>query len=146
MYSLYLAVTFQLLWILCAVADTQEDLCGIVAATDIGSIYGDWSCDAGGQTTTNPCYPSVWNGTTCQNITGSWEVTEISLNGLGMSETIPTSIQSFNSFLTLLTFSNNALDTSIPSSVGALTALEVVDFSYNSLTGSIPTAIVRCQH
>ena len=41
-------------------------LCGMVSATNVGSVYSEWSCTTDGLTETNPCNTSaVWRATTC---------------------------------------------------------------------------------
>ena len=54
--------------VLCfADASVQDNgICGMIAATDIGSIvsYEEWSCSSDGITSTDPCI-AAWSGITC---------------------------------------------------------------------------------
>ena len=41
-------------------------LCGMVSATNVGSVYSEWSCTTDGLTETNPCITNaIWRGMTC---------------------------------------------------------------------------------
>ena len=46
---------------------TDVGMCGLIAATNVESIYSQWSCDGSGLTTTAPCDGStaLWSGVTC---------------------------------------------------------------------------------
>ena len=49
------------------VVRATDQMCDIIAATNIQSIsgYSQWSCTAGGVTSTTPCSAPVWNGLGC---------------------------------------------------------------------------------
>ena len=73
---LLLCLLLYLCPVITATPTAQDNgLCGIVAATNIQSIYSNWSCTTAGSTTTNPCTVPVWNGVGCSGNT----VTQISV-------------------------------------------------------------------
>ena len=64
-------------------------LCGLIAATNIHSIsgYSQWSCTAGGYTSTTPCLAPVWPGIICSGINVvNLNLTSIALTGLSFLE------------------------------------------------------------
>lgn len=79
-----------------------------------------------------------WIGITCN---GDGQVTEIVLEGNNMTGSL-TTVQ-FESFpyLKKLCLAENVLTSAIPSAIGTLTSLQILDLSYTSFTSSIPTEI-----
>mmetsp|Transcript_7755 Transcript_7755/g.11455 ORF Transcript_7755/g.11455 Transcript_7755/m.11455 type:complete len:922 (+) Transcript_7755:242-3007(+) len=79
-----------------------------------------------------------WIGITCND---DGQVTEIVLEGNNMSGSLTTlQFESFP-YLKKLCLADNALTSAIPSGIGALTSLQILDLSYTSFTSSIPTEI-----
>jgi len=88
---------------------TAEDIgfCGFIAATNIASIYSEWSCTSSGETSTDPCGTPGWTGVeTCSGSGPAY----ISIEYLGLNGTIP-------------------------STLGCLTSIEYLYLDHNSLTG-----------
>ena len=88
-----------------AATSTDIGLCGFIAATNIESIFSQWSCDSSGVTTTDPCDPT-WDGIACSRS----EPSEINVQGEGLRG-------------------------SIPSTFGSLTAMDYLYLDSNCLTG-----------
>ena len=40
-------------------------ICGFIAATNVESMYSDWSCNVTGLTFTDPCMIPNWPGVSC---------------------------------------------------------------------------------
>ena len=110
-------------------ADESTGLCGVIAATDIGTHLSEWVCDS---------KPSAcsWRGVTCSG----GHVRAVNVSYVGLSGTLPTSIGKLI-YLTSLTLSKNKLQGSIPSSWMTLTALRSLVLSSNSLTNVVPDMI-----
>ena len=90
--------------VLCpTVQDTA--LCGIVASTNVGSVYTEWSCNSAGVPLTDPCGtlsdPS-WRMLICAN----GEVTGIT-NFTGFSGSFPSSVNGLSSLRELSMFDND---------------------------------------
>jgi Leucine rich repeat len=79
-----------------------------------------------------------WQGIRCN---GSGMVQEIHQTGKNLTQNIPPEILVFAPTLKVLDLSGNALGGTIPTSIGALHALEELYLSSNSLTGSVPATI-----
>ena len=62
---LWFVTSFYLMSFSVANTSFQDDaMCGLVASTNIETLYTMWSCDTGGSVTSDPCIGS-WTGTTC---------------------------------------------------------------------------------
>ena len=84
-------------------------------------------------------------GVTCGTNGGSAtyeSVIQISLNGLSLTGTIPSSIGSMTS-LTSIDLSYNSLSGTIPSSIGLLTLLTSLNVMSNRLAGHIPSTFSK---
>lgn len=67
-------------------------------------------------------------------------VSKLALNGKSLTGKIPTQLGALRG-LTVLNLSQNQLTGAIPTQIGDLAALENLDLGYNQLTGSIPTQV-----
>ena len=77
-------------------------LCGLVASTNISSLYSDWACNTNGNTVGNPCNPK-WYGLTCTDGDDDDDdtVTQIILDNTTVAGTIPSSLGSMSKVLSL---------------------------------------------
>ena len=103
------------------------------------AAYGrsGWSC-SDGVPDEQICSLStpMWGGVLCN---AGW-VISISLSGLGMTGSIPTSV-GLLSRLNTLDLHSNAIVGVIPSSFGFLDRLQSLRLDYNSLSGRVPSTI-----
>ena len=84
-----------------------------------------------------------YHGVTCGAVSGSAayeSVTGITLFNLSLTGTIPSSIGSLTS-LQIMDLSYNRLNGTMPSSIGSLTLLTSINLSINRLAGTIPSSI-----
>lgn len=65
-------------------ASTDSALCGFIAATNIETIYSEWSCNSSGLTVTDPCGDVQWPGITCLGQSG---LSFITLSRIGLRGT-----------------------------------------------------------
>jgi serine/threonine protein kinase/Leucine-rich repeat (LRR) protein len=79
--------------------------------------------------------PCEWFGVTCDGVF----VTELNLASLGLSAKIPTEIGRLTT-MQILDLSHNSLLGTLPSTVGSLVDLVSIDVSNNVLTGTIPAS------
>lgn len=122
-------------------------LCAMASAMRGLTIYNGG--DASKWNTTAQCRPSStivpswcgWSGVTCSNST--FLVTDISLSGQSLNGSIPTSIAALNASLRSFDISSNPLTHTLPSQLGALTALTFLSVASTGITGSIPSAFAR---
>ena len=56
-------------------------VCGLISATNIQSVYSQWSCTTLGVTSTAPCSSPVWPGLGCSGT----NIASIILNGFGIA-------------------------------------------------------------
>ncbi len=98
-----------------------DPICAFIAATNIENIYSMWSCNASGQPVTDPCNV-VWIGLKC---TGS-NISSISLSSMGLVGTITPAIGELLS-LSYIKINDGNLSSSIPSSIGSLSNLQVLN-------------------
>ena len=106
------------------VSDMNMGLCGLVAATNIGILNSQWSCNEYGVTTTDPC-ATFWNFVACT----SGNITSISFP--------PMSLNGKQEFVVVcLLYNNYTIDTgTLPSSIGHLTKLTSLLIGGNSISG-----------
>ena len=62
---LLLIILLVYIWI-CVDCNENVTICSLVAATNIESLYSEWSCTSGGVPKTSPC-ANNWNGLVCSN-------------------------------------------------------------------------------
>eukprot|EP01036_Dinobryon_divergens_P043707 gene43707-58234_t len=115
-------------------------MCDIRAALNVQYTEG-WQCINGGMVPrSNICH---WQGVGCNE---GGKVTALHLNGSTLSEsvvlsgTIPTTIGAL-SYLSVLELYRNSITGSIPSTLSLLTSLTRLDLHRNSLIGTIPTSL-----
>ncbi|KAL4282876.1 hypothetical protein GQ457_16G027990 [Hibiscus cannabinus] len=84
--------------------------------------------------------PCSWRFIKCNPNNG--RVSEISLDGLGLSGKIGKGLQKLE-YLKVLSLSRNNFSGTISRAFGVLNGLERLDLSYNSLSGSIPSSFVN---
>ena len=129
-----------LAWLAPVHASTPQDtgMCGFIAATNMESLFSEWSCTVGGLTSTDPCVSgSEWPGVIC----AGGVVTELNCTSLGLTGTLPTSISQFTN-LVVLDLGFNELYGSIPSSVSFLyESLSALRLHHNSLSGEVPDSL-----
>jgi len=121
----------------------DNPLCALKAATNIenlvtqGTLSG-WECD-GMLPTTNYC--DGWTGVSCFNTSAPYpfntSVGALSLSGIGLIGSLPSQIGNMP-YLSVLDVSRNSLASDIPSEIGGLTGAIAVDLSFNDFTSSIP--------
>ena len=96
--------------------------------------------------TVNPCLEQ-WEGVVCsfdcsENISSTCVIMELNLTNMNLVGTIPVQLPILLPELEELILSNNALLTGfIPTSLGFLCNLTILDLSYNKLSGVIPSQI-----
>ena len=99
---IFLGISF--IWLIVALVEksvvfaevnSNNGICNFIASTNIESVYSEWSCNATGQTITNPCDP-VWRGLGCNTYTPSGVITLIDLNLL-INGTLPDGIGQLSS-------------------------------------------------
>ena len=125
--------------LLCDIVDTWANL-GVSS-----DLYG-WHCTSG-LPTSDPCQnKGAWKGLFCEGVgvnnLANSSVTVIDLSGdyvvnPSESSTIPSNIGALDQ-LKLLDVSNNGLSGTLPISIGQLIKLEQLDLSSNSLSGDMP--------
>jgi Leucine rich repeat N-terminal domain len=136
--TLLCLVTFALISVLSASMVTKEELYheernSLIQLRDslssIVNLHSNW--------TGPPCYKghSRWIGIMCS---GS-NVVGIVLEGIQLTGSLPPGVLSNVTYLSNLSFRNNALHGNLPNLDG-LMYLQIADFSLNRFSGSIPTA------
>jgi hypothetical protein len=95
-------------------------------------LHGNW--------TGPPCHKnsSQWSGITCSN----WHVVGLVLEGVQLTGSLPPAFLQNITFLANLSFRNNSIYGPLPN-LSNLVHLESVFFSYNRLTGSIPSEYIE---
>ncbi|XP_024455049.2 probable inactive receptor kinase At2g26730 isoform X1 [Populus trichocarpa] len=95
-------------------------------------LHGNW--------TGPPCHKnsSQWSGITCSN----WHVVGLVLEGVQLTGSLPPAFSQNITFLANLSFRNNSIYGPLPN-LSNLVHLESVFFSYNRLTGSIPSEYIE---
>lgn len=95
-------------------------------------LHGNW--------TGPPCHKnsSQWSGITCSN----WHVVGLVLEGIQLTGSLPPVFLQNITFLANLSFRNNSIYGPLPN-LSNLVHLESVFFSYNRLTGSIPSEYIE---
>ncbi|KAF9683741.1 hypothetical protein SADUNF_Sadunf04G0045900 [Salix dunnii] len=95
-------------------------------------LHGNW--------TGPPCHKnsSQWSGITCSN----WHVVGLVLEGIQLTGSLPPVFLQNITFLANLSFRNNSINGPLPN-LSNLVHLESVFFSYNRLTGSIPSEYIE---
>ncbi|KAJ6707243.1 LEUCINE-RICH REPEAT RECEPTOR-LIKE PROTEIN KINASE PXC1 [Salix viminalis] len=95
-------------------------------------LHGNW--------TGPPCHKnsSQWSGITCSN----WHVVGLVLEGIQLTGSLPPVFLQNITFLANLSFRNNSIYGQLPN-LSNLVHLESVFFSYNRLTGSIPSEYIE---
>lgn len=95
-------------------------------------LHGNW--------TGPPCHKnsSQWSGITCSN----WHVVSLVLEGVQLTGSLPPAFLQNITFLANLSFRNNSINGPLPN-LSNLVHLESVFFSYNRLTGSIPSEYIE---
>ena len=119
----------------------DQSLCDLATSLNPAARgRGGWQC-LGSTPSTPICSGSTssWGGVACNN----GNVVSISLSGLKLSGTTPTSIGLLSSLTTLL-IGRNSFTSSIPSELGQLKLLATIDLSVNSITGYVPKTL--CSH
>ena len=137
------------LMVMCLIPAVKADpICDIIAATNIESVFTQWSCTTNGTTSTDPCMSPVWDGVTCtgdnivaiamdnSSLTGEYVIYLYIciLTCMSVAGTLPSTIGSLTA-LTSLQINVTELSGSIPPSIGSITSLSNLDFSYNNLNG-----------
>jgi len=111
-------------------------LCELMEATGGALSSFGWRCRSG-YPTSRLCRSS-WEGVTCDS-SGEYVLT-IELASYQLSGTIPTSLGLMTT-LTVLDLSKNSFTGFVPSSLEYLTDVTSLDLSYNFFSGTIPSAI-----
>ncbi|XP_011035435.1 PREDICTED: probable inactive receptor kinase At2g26730 isoform X2 [Populus euphratica] len=95
-------------------------------------LHGNW--------TGPPCHKnsSQWSGISCSN----WHVVGLVLEGVQLTGSLPPAFLQNITFLANLSFRNNSIYGPLPN-LSNLVHLESVFFSYNRLTGSIPSEYIE---
>lgn len=63
-------------------SNQEKGLCGLIKATNIESIYTEWSCTTVGVTVTDPCRSNyMWTGLKCSNK----KIISININNIGLT-------------------------------------------------------------
>ncbi|GMI96077.1 hypothetical protein like AT3G28040 [Hibiscus trionum] len=114
----------------------NDDVLGLIVfksdIKDPSSYLQSWNEDDN-----SPC---SWRFIKCNPING--RVSEISLDGLGLSGKIGKGVQKLE-FLKVLSLSGNNFSGTIGRTFGVLHRLERLNLSYNNLSGSIPSSFVN---
>ena len=103
-----------------------------------------WAITTGRPAPPQPYY-CYFNGVKCTADgckKDSYYVSDISLNGLSLSGTLPTEIGHF-SRIKSFSISNNVLAGSIPSEIGMWSSITSLSLDSNSLTGAVPNSITQ---
>ena len=108
--------------------------------TNYASDGYPWNFTTG--VTINPCL-SFWQGIACY---GTCHVKMIELIDLNLDGTLPESIGLFPHLTTLWIAQNDQLTGTIPSTVGNLTNLQLLDLYSNALTGTVPLSLFNLSH
>ena len=114
---------------------TENILCDIVAATNVGEKLSDWSC-INGVTDKSVCGGTPWTGVGCDF---NHMIASITLSSQQLKGTLPSSLAGLGS-LSMLSLGYNSLSGTIPSSYGILGSLQLLDLKYNNLHGVIPSS------
>nr|KYP64858.1 putative LRR receptor-like serine/threonine-protein kinase At1g12460 family [Cajanus cajan] len=114
----------------------NDDVLGLIVFKsdlhDPSSNLASWNEDDA-----NPC---SWQFVQCNPVSG--RVSEVSLDGLGLSGKIGRGLEKLQ-HLTVLSLSHNNLSESISPSLTLSNSLERLNLSHNALSGSIPTSLVN---
>lgn len=113
-----------------------DPICGFIAATNIESIYSEWSCFPNGSSVTSPCSQPNWRGLDCE---GKGTVRILFLkNNSDLMGTLSPDIGRLQD-LHQLKIVNTKVAGSIPATFGLLTNIRELVLRVNFLTGSIPS-------
>ena len=100
-------------------------LCGMVSATNVGSVYSEWSCTTDGLTVTNPCIVSdSWDAITCDD------------RGHVNSIVFSNELTGVFAFLSFVNWDGIYVLGSIPPSLGRLSTLTYINFEGNDFRSS----------
>ena len=110
--SLFILVTQFTLTVGTSYSTLQDtSLCAFIAATNVESLFTDWSCTPSGTVTTNPC-TTFWSKVTC---TSNTYIVELDLGAQPMIGTVPDALGSLSTvtFLGLYYTSLHGLSNSL---------------------------------
>ncbi|KAK6255307.1 hypothetical protein SCA6_016612 [Theobroma cacao] len=114
----------------------NDDVLGLIVfksdIKDPSSYLDSWNEDDN-----SPC---SWRFIKCNPVNG--RVSEVSLNGLGLSGKIGKGLQKLQ-YLKVLSLSHNNFSSSISPELGLIGSLERLNLSHNSLSGRIPSSFVN---
>jgi len=114
----------------------QQPLCGFVAATNIADIHSEWECDKDGNYVTNPCGDPQWPGVICTYETDI--IYELTFFQDPIVGTLPSSLSELTGLISLSIF-ESSLFSSIPEEYTKLSKLNTLMLTQNQLTGSLPS-------
>eukprot|EP01032_Pedospumella_encystans_P013541 gene13541-15583_t len=102
------------------------------------AVYGiEWDF----ATLSDPC-TNTWQGVNCTAVASDnlYHIHSLQLNGFNMVGTVPSSIQALSQ-IELLDFGNNQLNGGIPSALCSLSGLHTLQLSFNAFPGDIPDCL-----
>lgn len=118
-------------------------MCSLSAALNTGRALPSWQCTSSLPWTVCSGSTSNWGGYVTCNTYG--RITAITMSNLGLTGTIPTSIGDMTT-LTLLDLSSNNIHSTIPTSIGLLSNLNSFKIFSNSLSGTIPRSLLNVRN
>jgi len=117
-------------------------LCTFINSTDTTSSSDitswNWNCTAGDPTVCEG-NQTDWSNVECDD---SGRVSQLTLTSLELTGNLPT-VLGFLEYLQVLDLRDNSMSGPLPTSLGHLSSLEYLDVSMNDFTGTLPTSFSK---